>query len=63
VMRGVEVPAGTHLVEWSYRVPGLRVGALVSLLALLVVGGLLAWSRFAGTRVARRQSAALPVDG
>lgn len=34
VMRGVVVPAGAHTVVWSYAVPGLRLGALVSLLTL-----------------------------
>lgn len=41
VMRGVAVSAGTHLVDWRYRVPGLRAGAVASLLALLAVAGLL----------------------
>ena len=44
VLRGVVVPAGEHRVEWRYRVPGLRLGALLSglaLLALLAWGGLL----------------------
>jgi hypothetical protein len=39
VMRGVAVGAGTHRVEWSYQVPGLRAGALVSLLGLLLCAG------------------------
>jgi len=39
VMRGVAVSAGTHQVEWRYRVPGLRAGALVSLLGLLLCAG------------------------
>lgn len=34
VMRGVIVDPGVHRVEWSYRVPGLRLGALLSLLGL-----------------------------
>jgi len=34
VMRGTVVPAGRHDVVWSYRVPGLRLGALVSGLTL-----------------------------
>ena len=46
VMRGVAVPAGTHEIEWSYRVPGLRAGLLLSLLAALgAVGGLVAVRR------------------
>jgi uncharacterized membrane protein YfhO len=40
VMRGVAVDAGTHEVEWTYRVPGLRAGALLSLLGLLLCAGL-----------------------
>ena len=40
VMRGVVVPGGTHEIVWSYRVPGLRAGALLSILGLLA---LLAW--------------------
>jgi hypothetical protein len=39
VLRGVIVPPGTHEVEWSYRVPGLRLGAALSGLALLVLLG------------------------
>ncbi|HMI90658.1 MAG TPA: YfhO family protein [Polyangiales bacterium] len=46
VMRGVIVPAGTHDVEWRYRVPGLRVGAALSLLALaLLAAGLVVMVR------------------
>jgi hypothetical protein len=40
-MRGVAVGAGAHVVEWRYRVPGLRAGMVVSLvvaLALVVLG-------------------------
>ncbi|MFL5818521.1 MAG: hypothetical protein ACJ76L_13090 [Conexibacter sp.] len=39
VMRGVAVGAGTHHVEWRYRVPGLRAGVLLSLLGLLLCAG------------------------
>jgi Bacterial membrane protein YfhO len=41
VLRGVVVPAGTHRITWSYRVPGLRAGAALSGVGLLVV---LAWA-------------------
>lgn len=37
VMRGVVVPAGRHQVVWRFTVPGLRAGALLSLLAVLAV--------------------------
>jgi hypothetical protein len=40
IMRGVAVGAGTHEVLWSYRVPGLRAGAALSLAALLLLTGL-----------------------
>ncbi len=34
VLRAVVVPAGEHQVVWSYRVPGLRLGAALSVLGL-----------------------------
>lgn len=37
VMRGVAVGAGRHEVEWRYRVPGLRLGAALSALALALL--------------------------
>lgn len=36
LLRGVQVPAGTHDVALSYRAPGLRAGALLSAAAVLV---------------------------
>jgi hypothetical protein len=42
VLRGVAVPAGRHRIVWSYEVPGLRAGALLSgagALAMLAWGG------------------------
>jgi len=39
VMRGVAVPAGSHAIEWRYRVPGLRAGVLVSLFAAALLLG------------------------
>jgi hypothetical protein len=39
VMRGVIVPSGRHEVVWSYAVPGLRLGLVLSLLALVAIGG------------------------
>jgi uncharacterized membrane protein YfhO len=38
VVRGVTVPAGTHTVSWTYRVPGLRLALVVFLVALLAAG-------------------------
>ena len=40
VLRGVRVPAGRHVVEWSYQVPGLRLGAATSVVG---IGLALAW--------------------
>jgi hypothetical protein len=54
VLRGVIVPAGAHTIAWSYRVPGLRAGALLSALGLLLA---LAW---AGWLLTRRRAARSP---
>jgi hypothetical protein len=51
VMRGVAVRAGTHSVVWSYAVPGLRLGLLLSGLGLV---GILAWIATAGIMYRRR---------
>lgn len=46
VMRGVIAPAGSHVITWRYRVPGLRLGLLISALAgLLLAGAALALRR------------------
>jgi hypothetical protein len=48
VMRGVVVPPGKHELVWSYAVPGLRLGALVSgatFALLAVTAGVLAIRR------------------
>jgi hypothetical protein len=37
VLRGVAVDAGTHEIEWSYRVPGLRAGVATSAAALVLL--------------------------
>jgi len=51
VMRGVAVPGGTHQVTWRYRVPGLRAGAAISAVGLLLCVGL------AGALLVRRRRA------
>ncbi len=40
LLRGVVVPQGKHRVEMSYRAPGARNGAIISLFTLLLIGGL-----------------------
>jgi hypothetical protein len=54
LMRGVVVPKGTHLVRWSYRVPGLRAGIALSVAGLIA---LVLWFAV-GDRVARYQNEA-----
>lgn len=51
---GVIVPAGSHEVVWSYRVPGLRLGIVLSLLTLLGLTGAAVALRLRGRRPARR---------
>jgi hypothetical protein len=51
LMRGVTVPAGEHEIVWRYRVPGLRLGALLSALGL---AALLAWAGILVARSRRR---------
>jgi hypothetical protein len=37
VVRGAAVPAGSHVVVWSYRAPGLLAGGIVSLVTALAL--------------------------
>lgn len=53
VLRGVQVPAGRHAVEWSYRVPGLRLGAVLSLVGVAIALAW-AWALHARGRTRRR---------
>jgi hypothetical protein len=43
LVRAVAVPAGTHTVEWRYVVPGLREGALLSVVGVLLLLGWGGW--------------------
>jgi Bacterial membrane protein YfhO len=54
VMRGVDVPAGRHKISWRYTVPGLKLGAVISLIGLLV--SLLIAARLVISRRARTGS-------
>jgi hypothetical protein len=57
VLRGVAVPAGRHRIVWSYDVPGLRAGALLSgigVLTMLAWGG---WLLTLRRRAARSRGA------
>jgi Bacterial membrane protein YfhO len=54
VLRGVVVPAGTHRVEWRYSVPGLRLGAVLSGIGLLLALGWAAVLAGRARRISRR---------
>jgi len=54
VLRAVAVPAGAHEIAWSYRVPGLRLGAALSALGLLVAA---AWGGALAADARRRRRA------
>jgi hypothetical protein len=62
VLRGVVVPAGEHTIVWSYRVPGLRLGAELSGLGLLVAAAWGASLIVLGRRRARLVAAGDRVD-
>jgi hypothetical protein len=40
LLRGIVLPAGSHRVEMRYTAPAARKGALISICALLIIGGL-----------------------
>lgn len=40
LLRGIMLPAGSHRVEMRYTAPAARLGAIISALALLAIGGL-----------------------
>lgn len=44
LFRAVAVPAGTHLITWEFRAPGLRAGGAASALTVLMLTGW-AWLR------------------
>jgi hypothetical protein len=54
VLRGVVVPAGSHTIAWRYHVPGLRLGAALSVIGLL---GIAAWGGLLVTRRRRKRRA------
>ena len=53
VLRGVTVPAGSHAIVWSYRVPGLRAGAALSGVGVLAA---LAWAGALAVGTRRRRT-------
>ncbi|MBA3439655.1 MAG: YfhO family protein, partial [Pyrinomonadaceae bacterium] len=40
LLRGVVIPAGRHRIEMRYTAPAARDGAVISVLTLLVIGGI-----------------------
>jgi hypothetical protein len=45
LLRGVALPAGAHKIEMNYRAPAARNGAIITVLTLLLLGGLEVWAR------------------
>lgn len=43
IVRGLVVPEGKHLVDMKYTAPATRNGTLISLVTLLLIGGLAVW--------------------
>ena len=43
--RGVDVPAGSHEISWVYRPASVRIGAVASVVSLLLVGACLVGRR------------------
>jgi len=56
LLRGVILPAGSHLIEMRYTAPAARTGALVTLLALFILGGIAVYARRHEVRKARFDS-------
>jgi uncharacterized membrane protein YfhO len=53
-LRGVMVPAGRHLIVWTYETPGLQLGLVVSGLAVLLIA---VWGLLRLANTARRRHA------
>jgi uncharacterized membrane protein YfhO len=45
LLRSVIVPPGKHRVEMSYKAPGARNGAIISLFTAALIGGIVIYSR------------------
>jgi hypothetical protein len=56
IVRGLVVPAGTHVVDLAYRPASFRIGAAISLVSLLLSVGLLASAARHATRASRRSA-------
>ncbi|MCA9859951.1 MAG: YfhO family protein [Thermomicrobiales bacterium] len=48
LLRAVEIPAGTHIVEFRFESPNEVWGMALTILAILTAGALLAWCRLEG---------------
>jgi hypothetical protein len=66
LVQSVMVPAGVTIVSWTYHAPGLRVGLVLTLLAIafLVAVGLVLGARHVRRRIARqrREATQLPAE-
>ena len=57
-LRGVVVPAGTHVIRWRYRTPGLTAGLVLSVIGLIILVVWLIDPRLDRLRRRRRSGAA-----
>jgi uncharacterized membrane protein YfhO len=48
LLRAVEIPAGTHEVEFRFESPNEVWGMALTIVAMLAAGALVAWSRLEG---------------
>ena len=60
LLRGVALPAGPHRVEMHYTAPAARNGAIITLLTLLLLGGLTIFARRKRVRYREKQQTKLP---
>jgi len=54
LVRAVAVPAGAHLITFSYQTPLLKVGTWASLAGVFLCAGLIVQARWRSRQVAER---------
>ena len=46
ILRSIPVPAGEHTVDLTFRPLSFTIGAIISTIALVLIGGTVVYSRF-----------------